>query len=115
MAHVCSPYSLSVVYFYYGLIPGAGGDGWGYNHVLSILVAFMILKVLFDITCGVLKRAYELVVLYVISPPVVALMPLDDGAAYKGWCKAFIGKTLMAYGGVLAINFFFMLVPILPR
>ena len=110
--YVCSPYNFEMVYFYYGLIPAAGGVGWGYNHILSIIVSFLILKVLFDITCGVLKRVYELVVLYVISPPVVALMPLDDGSAYKTWVKAFISKTLMVFGGVVAINFFFMLVPV---
>ncbi len=100
-----SVYDINLVWFYYNI--------FSYDHLISLLACFLILKALFDLCMGVTKRIYEMIVLFCVSPPIVALMPLDEGAAYKNWTKAFVGKTLAAYGGVLAINFFYMLVPVL--
>lgn len=102
-----SVYNVDLVWFYFDLM--------SYDHLISLLASFLILKSLFDLSMGVVKRIYEMIVLFCVSPPIVALMPLDEGTAYKNWTKAFVSKTLAAYGGVLAMNFFFMLVPVLRR
>ena len=86
-----------------------------FNWVLAFIACFFIGSALFVAALGAVQRILDLTLLFAISPPFVALMPLDDGKAIAYWRKKFIEKTVMLYGTVVAINFFFILVPITQR
>ncbi len=58
---------------------------------------------------GLITRLYKGTALFIISPAVTALTPIDDGNAYKSWRKAFMGCVLGAYGYVVALNLLFLI------
>lgn len=60
-----------------------------------------------------LKRALELVILFVISPVVISLYPLDDGNATNNWRKQFRNRLIAPVTVVFVYNIFFMLMGLL--
>ena len=87
-----------VAHYYYDL--------WQFDYVVAavtgIFMAFMFLKLLITLA----KRIYEIILLFLASPVVASMMPLDGGNALKDWRKQFIGKIFMIYGPVVAMNLF---------
>ncbi len=82
------------------------------NFLYMWIAIFIALTSLFNASMGMIMRLYNLVVLFIISPPIAALMPLDGGNAYKNWRQKFIGSTISAYGTIAGLNLFFQIVPI---
>lgn len=74
----------------------------------GILAAYTMLMASF----GMIMRMYKGAVLFVISPAMSGLMPLDNGSAFKQWRTAFIKQLLSAYGTIVAMNLLFILLPI---
>lgn len=74
----------------------------------GILAAYTMLMASF----GMIMRMYKGAVLFVISPAMTGLMPLDSGSAFKQWRTAFIKQLLSAYGTIVAMNLLFILLPI---
>lgn len=75
----------------------------------GLLATYTLLCVCF----GLVMRIYKCVVLFIISPPVVGLMPIDNGSAFKDWRKSFLKEILSAYGTVVGLNLLFLILPIL--
>ena len=88
-------YNLSEINY---LILGAGG--------------IFILYALGSISFGMVKRLFMLLVLFIISPIVCSMYPLDDGSAAGSWRKKFLSQTISAYAAVAGLNLFFSIVPI---
>lgn len=74
----------------------------------GLLAAYTMLMASF----GMIMRMYKGAVLFVISPAMSGLMPLDNGGAFKQWRTAFIKQLLSAYGTIVAMNLLFILLPI---
>lgn len=85
---------------------------WNINYLLLGAGGIFMLFALIKISFGMVKRLFMLVLLFVISPVVCSLYPLDDGAAVGSWRKSFTGNFFSAYGAVVGMNLFFCLVPI---
>lgn len=68
---------------------------------------------MFWLTFGMIKRLFMLVFLYVVSPVLCAMYPLDGGTAVGGWKKQFISNTISAYGAVAGMNLFFSIAPLI--
>ncbi len=83
------------------------------NLIVMLLASGFALTCLFKACFGLVMRLYKVVALFIISPGVIALQPLDGGNAYKAWRKNFIGSVLGAYGTVIALNLFFFLIGII--
>jgi hypothetical protein len=81
------------------------------NYVIGILgsLVMLIMFVLSSITF--VQRIFDIVLLYIISPISIATIPLDEGNRFKRWKEMFIGKMLSAYGVVLVMNLFFLIIP----
>ncbi|MDR1059753.1 MAG: hypothetical protein LBL83_00720 [Clostridiales bacterium] len=75
----------------------------------AILVAIMLIGSLFLFV----RRIFELLLLYLVSPMFVAAMPLDDGGIFAKWREMFIAKMFSGFGTVIAMKLFFMFVPML--
>ena len=91
------------VWFYYDL--------WSFDFVICIGALVIAAKLLIYLTFGLMKRIFELVVLFLIAAPISSLMPLDDGAALKKWREKFTSKVISAYGPVVGLNLFFVILP----
>jgi hypothetical protein len=100
-----SKFNIALVWYYYDL--------WQFNFLVAFAVLVIMLKLMVKITAGLMKRIIEMVALFIISPPIVAVMPLDGGKAFGEWRKNFIGKALGAYGAIIGMNLFFLILPYL--
>ena len=83
------------------------------NYLILYFGGFMTLMALIKASMGLILRLYKATALFIISPGVTALTPIDDGNAYKQWRKAFISNVLGAYGFVIAMNLLFLLLGII--
>ncbi len=72
---------------------------------IVIMVMFVMSSVYF------IQRIFDIVLLYIISPVSVSTIPLDDGERFKIWRNMLISKVLGAYGIILSMNLFFIIIP----
>ena len=100
------------------IFPGA----WRMNGMINpdtflfVPSAILSFGILFSITKAVLrlaKRIYELVFMYVTMPLFISTLPLDDGARFRAWRESFVTKIALAYGAVISVNIFALLMPII--
>lgn len=87
-------------------------DVVGMNFVTLIGGALLAAYTMLMASFGMVIRLFKATILYMISPPMIALMPLDGGSAFKSWRKDFLGQILAAYGTVVSLNLLFILLPI---
>jgi len=83
------------------------------NYLILYLGCYFGIKTLFTACMGLIARLYKVIALFVISPAAIGLQPIDDGAAYKKWKGEFIKNVLSAYGIVIALNLYFVIVGVL--
>ncbi len=57
------------------------------------------------------KRIYEIVFLYFCMPVSLSTLAMDDGARFKNWRESFVTKIILAYGAVLSVNIFVLILP----
>lgn len=72
---------------------------------LVILVMFVMCAISF------IQRIFDITLLYIVSPISVSTIPTDDGQRFKQWKEMLIGKVLGAYGIILSMNLFFIIIP----
>ena len=61
------------------------------------------------------KRIYEIFCLYFCMPVSMSTLPLDDGARFKNWREQFVTKIILAYGAVLSVNVFILILPLIQQ
>lgn len=82
------------------------------NYILILFGGVFALKCLFYTCFGMVIRLYKCAVLFIIAPAVIGMTPINEGGLGK-WRTAFIGQVLSAYGTVLSLNLFFVVVRVL--
>lgn len=82
------------------------------NYLLLFFGSAMVLKTLYYACFGMVVRLFHCGILFVVSPMIIGISPINDGA-FKNWTKNFIGKALSAYGVVMAMNIFFIVIKVL--
>ncbi|GHV00912.1 hypothetical protein FACS1894211_09510 [Clostridia bacterium] len=87
-------YDLSEMNFFVGIASG-----------LVILVMFALAALRF------VQRLFDIILLYIISPVSVSTIPADDGQRFKLWREMVVSKVLGAYGIILSMNLFFLIIP----
>lgn len=98
-----SKFNVALVWYYYDL--------WQFNFLIAFAFLVISLKLFVKIVTGLMKRIIEMVGLFLISPPIIAIMPLDNGRGFGEWRKNFMSKALMAYGAIIGMNLFFLILP----
>ncbi len=61
------------------------------------------------------KRVFEIIYLFFCMPVSMSTLPLDDGARFKNWREQFVTKIILAYGAVLSVNVFVLLLPLIQQ
>ncbi|MBR5012948.1 MAG: hypothetical protein IKY15_03310, partial [Clostridia bacterium] len=100
-------YDVQLVWYYYDL--------WSFNYVIALGAAIVMVSIFINIIFGLMRRLIELVGLFLIAPPIISMMPLDEEKGYKEWRKSFLSKTLMAYGAIGGMNVVMLILPELQR
>ena len=85
------------------------------NYIILVVGGIFMLYVLGSLAFAMVKRLFYIVVLFVISPGVCALYPIDEGSAVKSWSGEVKKQVLSAYGAVAGLNIFFSLVPMVDK
>lgn len=97
----------SMVKLYYNF-----GD---FNILVALLAVFVVAFNLLTMLLTIIKRIFELTILFVISPPIVAISPIDGGNALKQWRTSFVASLLSIFGPIVAINMIFIILPLVNR
>lgn len=96
--------NMSTVNFYYDL----GSFDWILGIGTGIVIGWLLLSV-----CLVLvKRVFEITILFLLSPAMVAIAPLDGGQAEKKWRSEFMKRLLAVIGPIFAYNTYFLMMPL---
>lgn len=83
----------------------------GFNFFIAYICAIVLLIALIGATFGLVKRLFDIVLLFIALPGIAATIPLDDGAKFKLWRETVISKIFLAFGTVLAVNIFTIIAP----
>lgn len=84
-----------------------------FNFLILVMGSYLLFKVCATAIFALIKRIYDLFLLFIFYPTACATMPLDDDKGYNKWMTSFVGKLFSTYGLILGINFILMVVPIM--
>ena len=81
------------------------------NYLVLIFGVCIIIKCLYHTCFGLVDRLYQCTALFIVMPMVVGMSPVKDSLG--SWRSKFISKALSAYGTVISLNLFFIIVRIM--
>ncbi|MBO4570227.1 MAG: hypothetical protein J5689_03340, partial [Clostridia bacterium] len=81
------------------------------NVIVLVLGTIVIFNVLMQSMWGLIKRVYDIVILFIVMPGFAATIPIDDGGRFAKWKDKVISSIFSAYGVLVGLNLFFVLVP----
>lgn len=85
-----------------------------FPYFTTLLAAGVLLWCSFSAVIGLIVRLFDIVFLQLAMPLSLACYPLDDGARFKLWKETMISKMVLAFGTVIAVNVYLLLIdPIL--
>jgi ABC-type multidrug transport system fused ATPase/permease subunit len=82
-----------------------------FNFWTAYLVVIVMLVALIFSMLGLVKRIFDIVLLFLVLPLISATIPLDDGARFKNWRDTVVSKVILAYGAILSVNVFLLIIP----
>lgn len=102
---VFSVYNVNLVYLYYDLTIT------GFDYIIGYAAIIFLAYVFVTTIVALVKRLFECTTLFIISPLVVSMGPLDN-KILGNWRTRFIASALSAYSFVVVMNIFLMLLPL---
>lgn len=100
-----SKYNVRLVYYFYDL--------WQFNFLIGFAFFVITIKIFSNLIFGLFKRTIEMVGLFIVSPPIIAIMPLDGGKAFGKWREGFMSKALSAVASIVGLNVVMIVLPYL--
>ena len=98
-----SKFNVGLVWYYYDL--------WQFNFIVGFAGCIVCATLFVNIIMGLIARLFMCIGLFLVAPPLFGLAPLDGGKAGKSWRENFMKQVLMAYGAVVGMNIFFLILP----
>lgn len=98
-----SKYNVGLVWYYYNL--------WSFNWILGFAGIIISISMFGNIIFGLMARLLQLVALFLVFPALIGIMPLDEGNSFVNWRKQFMADILMAFGAIVGLNIFFLILP----
>ncbi len=84
-----------------------------FDYLVGITMG-LFLAVIMVVSCiTFIRRIFEVLTLYHVSPLFVSVMPLDDGEKFKKWREMFIAKIFGGYGSLVAMKLYLILCPVI--
>ena len=112
--NICMPDSVnkypwdSSYYYLQGLLP-EGFSMHDYNFFVAYIGGIIMLFVLGISVLNLIERIIDLVFLYIISPAVIAVSPLDEGNRLGIWKDLTVAKFLSIAGMLICFYIYFYL------
>ncbi len=85
------------------------------NYFLGFAGGIAVLVLLVISLMGFVERLISLVTLFILSPLSVSSCALDDGMRFKLWRDQVINKFLVAYGALISINIYAIVMQLVIR
>lgn len=82
-----------------------------FNFIEGFISAILMLFILAGASMIFIRRLFELLLLYIISPLFVSTIPLDDGATFARWRELFVAKFFSGFGVIFSMRYYLLLVP----
>lgn len=82
-----------------------------FNFFVGFASGVVMLFILMGSIMIFIRRLFELLLLYLVSPLFVSTIPLDDGAIFSKWRELFVAKFFSGFGVIFAMRYYLMLVP----
>ena len=83
------------------------------DHLIIVVGAIKIIVDLAICTLNAVARIFNLLLLYLISPLVISVSPMDNGGKFKQWTTAFIIQCLGILGIVISMRLLILYLPII--
>ncbi len=83
------------------------------DYLVGFAAAIFCLIIMLICLFSFIRRIYDIVLLYIVSPYFASTMVLDDGQKFSRWRETFIGKVLVGFGSALGLRLFLMLIPMI--
>ena len=83
------------------------------DYVVLFLTCYKMLKILLTIILNCVGRIFNMLLLYLISPLVISVSPLDDGAKFKQWIIAFVVQSLSVFGTIISMRVLILFMPLI--
>lgn len=99
----------------YSAISAWGWDLHSYNYLVAYLGGIIILFIIGLAALNLVERIIDLVFLYLVSPFVIAVSPLDEGNRLGIWKDLVISKLLSVAGMVVCFYIYFLCLPIVDK
>lgn len=80
------------------------------DYLIGFLSSAVVLVLIALSLFSFVERIIGIVFLFLVAPLSMSTAPLDEGARFKMWRDQVINKFLIAYGALLSINIFMLLV-----
>ncbi len=82
------------------------------NYFLAFVGGIAVLILLVRPLISFVERIVGLVLLFLVAPVSISTVPLDEGARFKLWREQVINKFLIAYGSLISLNVFMLIMGI---
>lgn len=83
-----------------------------FDYIILFLTCFRMLKTLITIILNCIGRIFNMLLLYLISPLIVGVSPLDDGGKFKQWTTAFIVQSFSVFGTIISMRVLHLFMPL---
>ncbi len=87
--------------------------GLSTDYLLLFIVGWIMVKDLLVIIFTCISRIFNMVLLYLISPPLIAASPLDGGNKLRQWVTAMIIQSFGVFGTIISMRIMMLLIPII--
>lgn len=85
-------------------------ETYNFNWIIFLGVIGMSFYSLFMIAFGLVKRVFNLVVLYVLGPIAISQSVLDGGSKMKNWKNSVVKEFVSVFGTIVGLVIFFMFI-----
>lgn len=82
-----------------------------FNYVEGFISVVLLLFILLGAVMIFIRRLFELLLLYLVSPFFVSTIPLDDGILFAKWRELFVAKFFSGFGVIFSMRYYLLLVP----
>ncbi len=88
-----------------------GSDGL--NYVLIGILAWFTMKNLATCVFNAIARIFNLIGLYIIAPPIIAVSPVDNGEKFKQWMTSAVVQTFGIFGSIIPMRIVILFIPMI--
>ncbi len=82
-----------------------------FNYLEGFASSILMLLILAGAAMMFIRRLFDLLLLYLVSPFFVATIPLDDGVTFAKWRELFVAKFFSGFGVIFSMRYYLLLVP----